>query len=145
VDHHRLPAHPSLIRFPERKARKHLEAQVPDAELRNKLTPNYSLGCKRILLSDDYLPALIQPNVAVNTDGIRNVVGDEPVDAPTPRLASRMTSRSCARRSTRVEDERCPVHFDRTVLGRQLVAGISRGRGRVLVDCCGAHLILLPR
>ncbi|MHB8693314.1 MAG: flavin-containing monooxygenase [Solirubrobacteraceae bacterium] len=65
--------HPSLMRVPQRKARKHLEAQVPNPELRKKLTPNYSLGCKRILLSDDYLPALAQPNVAVNTAGIREI------------------------------------------------------------------------
>jgi cation diffusion facilitator CzcD-associated flavoprotein CzcO len=65
--------HPSLMRIAQRKARRHLEAQVPDSELREKLTPNYSLGCKRILLSDDYLPALTEPNVAVNTDGIREV------------------------------------------------------------------------
>jgi cation diffusion facilitator CzcD-associated flavoprotein CzcO len=65
--------HPKLMRVAERRARKHLEAQVPNPELREKLTPNYRLGCKRILLSDDYLPALAQPNVAVNTDGIREI------------------------------------------------------------------------
>jgi cation diffusion facilitator CzcD-associated flavoprotein CzcO len=72
--------HPSLMRIAQRKARKHLEAQVPDAKLREKLTPNYSLGCKRILLSDDYLPALIQPNVAVNTDGIQEIREHSVVD-----------------------------------------------------------------
>jgi cation diffusion facilitator CzcD-associated flavoprotein CzcO len=72
--------HPSLMRVPQRKARKHLEAQVANPELRRKLTPNYSLGCKRILLSDDYLPALTQPNVTVNTDGIRRVCGHSIVD-----------------------------------------------------------------
>ena len=61
------------MRIPERQARKHLEKQVPDPELRKQLTPNYSLGCKRILLSDDYLPAFTQPNVALNTDGIREI------------------------------------------------------------------------
>jgi cation diffusion facilitator CzcD-associated flavoprotein CzcO len=61
------------MRTAQRTPRRHLKAQVPDAELRKRLTPNYSLGCKRILLSDDYLPALTQPNVAVNTDGIREV------------------------------------------------------------------------
>jgi cation diffusion facilitator CzcD-associated flavoprotein CzcO len=73
--------HPSLMRTAQRRARKHLERQVPDAELRKKLAPNYSLGCKRILLSDDYLPALIQPNVAVNTDGIREIRAHSVVDS----------------------------------------------------------------
>jgi cation diffusion facilitator CzcD-associated flavoprotein CzcO len=65
--------HPSLMRFAERRARRHLEAQVADPVLRAKLMPSYSLGCKRILLSDTYLPALTRPNVSVNTDGIREV------------------------------------------------------------------------
>ncbi|HWE33220.1 MAG TPA: NAD(P)/FAD-dependent oxidoreductase [Solirubrobacteraceae bacterium] len=72
--------HPKLMRLPELQARKHLERQVPDPELRRKLTPDYSLGCKRILLSDDYLPALTQPNVAVNTDGIREIREHSVVD-----------------------------------------------------------------
>jgi cation diffusion facilitator CzcD-associated flavoprotein CzcO len=73
--------HPSLMRFPERTARKHLESQVPNPELRKRLTPNYSLGCKRILLSDDYLPALTQPNVSVNTDGIQEIRETSIIDA----------------------------------------------------------------
>jgi cation diffusion facilitator CzcD-associated flavoprotein CzcO len=71
---------PKLMRIPERQARKHLEKQVPDPELRKQLTPNYSLGCKRILLSDDYLPAFTQPNVALNTDGIREIREHSVVD-----------------------------------------------------------------
>jgi cation diffusion facilitator CzcD-associated flavoprotein CzcO len=55
-------------------ARRHLKRQVQDAALREKLTPRYAIGCKRILLSDDYYPALTQPNVSVITDSIREVI-----------------------------------------------------------------------
>ena len=65
--------HPPLMRLVERTARKHLEAQIADPELRSSLLPDYRLGCKRILLSDDYLPALAQPNVDVVTDAIREI------------------------------------------------------------------------
>ncbi|MDT5346928.1 MAG: hypothetical protein QOH91_215 [Mycobacterium sp.] len=41
--------------------------------MRTKLLPDYRLGCKRILISDTYLPALDQPNVALVTDGIREI------------------------------------------------------------------------
>jgi cation diffusion facilitator CzcD-associated flavoprotein CzcO len=83
--------HPPLMRLAERRARRHLEAQVTDPVLRAKLTPSYSLGCKRILLSDDYLPALTRPNVAVNTDGIREirehgVVDDAGVEHPVDAI-----------------------------------------------------------
>jgi len=46
---------------------------VPDPELREKLTPHYTMGCKRILLSDDFYPALTRSNVEVITDRIREV------------------------------------------------------------------------
>src|SRR5437764_9550968 len=57
----------------ERMAREHLEAQVPDEQLRAALTPSYELGCKRVLISNDYYPALMRPNVELVTDGIAEV------------------------------------------------------------------------
>ncbi|MFL5896032.1 MAG: flavin-containing monooxygenase [Thermoleophilaceae bacterium] len=54
-------------------ARRHLRRQVPDPGLRAKLTPDYAPGCKRILVSDDYLPSLTEPNVEVVCDGIAEV------------------------------------------------------------------------
>lgn len=51
-------------------ARDHLESQVPRGRLRDQLTPTYPLGCKRILLSDDYYPALQRSNVELVTDRI---------------------------------------------------------------------------
>ena len=62
--------HPSVMRVGERLALRHLRSQVPDAELRRKLTPNFRLGCKRVLLSNDWYPALQKPNVEVVTDRI---------------------------------------------------------------------------
>lgn len=43
----------------------HLARQVPDPGLRRRLRPNYEIGCKRILLSDDYYPALTRSNVVL--------------------------------------------------------------------------------
>jgi cation diffusion facilitator CzcD-associated flavoprotein CzcO len=56
-----------------RIARRHLEKQVTDPALRAKLTPHYEMGCKRILVSDDYYPALTRPNVEVISDRIREI------------------------------------------------------------------------
>jgi cation diffusion facilitator CzcD-associated flavoprotein CzcO len=47
--------------------------QVRDPELRRTLTPDYTIGCKRAIFADDYLPALGQPNVEVVTDHIAEV------------------------------------------------------------------------
>lgn len=57
----------------ERYARWHLQRQIPDPELRATLTPDYELGCKRILRSDDYYPALARPDVTVETRSIVRV------------------------------------------------------------------------
>jgi cation diffusion facilitator CzcD-associated flavoprotein CzcO len=57
----------------EEQARLHLEAQVPDPALREKLTPTYPIGCKRILFCDDFYPALQKPNVTLVTDPIVRV------------------------------------------------------------------------
>jgi cation diffusion facilitator CzcD-associated flavoprotein CzcO len=74
--------HPRLNkRIVERMARRHMEAQIPDPELRRRLTPDYTIGCKRILISDDYYPSLLQPNVEVVTDGIREIRARSIVDA----------------------------------------------------------------
>ena len=60
----------------ERIARRHLRSQVADPALRAKLSPRYRMGCKRILISNDYYPALTQPNVDVVTAGIGEIRGD---------------------------------------------------------------------
>lgn len=51
-------------------ARQHREAQIADPELRAKLTPDYDYGCKRILRSDDFFPALTRDNVELVTERI---------------------------------------------------------------------------
>ncbi|MEA2419796.1 MAG: hypothetical protein QOE60_2002 [Thermoleophilaceae bacterium] len=53
-----------------RVALRQLERQVPDPELRAQLTPRYEIGCKRILPTDEWYPALMQPNVEVVSGGI---------------------------------------------------------------------------
>lgn len=50
-----------------------LRWQVRDPELRKKLTPEFSIGCKRLLLSNEWLPALTRPNVDVVVDGIQEI------------------------------------------------------------------------
>ncbi len=60
----------------EFQARKHLQSQVRDIALREKLTPKYPMGCKRVLISNDYYPALQRPNTELVTDGIASIVED---------------------------------------------------------------------
>ncbi|RZI44734.1 NAD(P)/FAD-dependent oxidoreductase [Herbaspirillum sp. HC18] len=65
--------HPKLMEKAKQMALAHMRRQIPDAALREKVTPNYTIGCKRILISNDYFPALARPNVEVVTGGIAEV------------------------------------------------------------------------
>lgn len=60
---------------------RHLRKQVADAALRLRLTPNYPVGCKRIIISDDWYPALARDNCALVTDPIERVEGNGVVTA----------------------------------------------------------------
>jgi cation diffusion facilitator CzcD-associated flavoprotein CzcO len=83
--------HPWLMRGVQQLALHHLRRAVPDAALRARLTPRYTMGCKRVLLSSDYLPALVEPNVELVTDGIarvreRSIVGTDGVERPVDAI-----------------------------------------------------------
>ena len=65
--------HPQLMAPLQRIAEHHIARQVSDAALREKVTPDYTIGCKRILLSSDYYPALARPNVNLVTQPIARV------------------------------------------------------------------------
>lgn len=70
----------------------HMVATIPNfpgkEELKQKILPNYPLGCKRILLSDDYIPVLARDNVelvtdrvvAVTSEGVQTEAGILPAD-----------------------------------------------------------------
>lgn len=64
---------PKLLAVAEREARQHLAHAVADPALRARLTPDYRIGCKRILLSNDYYAALQAPNAALVTRPIAAV------------------------------------------------------------------------
>lgn len=65
--------YPRLMRVVQRLALRHLRRSISDPALRAKLTPDYVMGCKRVLLSNDYYPAIAKGNVEVVTERIREV------------------------------------------------------------------------
>ncbi|MGB6667140.1 MAG: NAD(P)/FAD-dependent oxidoreductase, partial [Candidatus Acidiferrum sp.] len=64
-------------RFVRRKATeiatRHMQRQIQDPKLREALTPRYELGCKRVLVSDDFYPTLKRENVELVTEGIAEI------------------------------------------------------------------------
>jgi len=65
--------HPKLIKPFQFLAHSFLKFQIKDKKLREKLTPDYTIGCKRILISNKYYPTFIRDNVDLVTDGIKEI------------------------------------------------------------------------
>ncbi|MCG8591312.1 MAG: NAD(P)/FAD-dependent oxidoreductase [Proteobacteria bacterium] len=64
---------PRLSGWAERLSGAHLKRSVPDRALRAKLRPDFQLGCKRILISDDYWSSFARDNVELVTNPIEQV------------------------------------------------------------------------
>jgi cation diffusion facilitator CzcD-associated flavoprotein CzcO len=64
---------PRIMRAAERVATRHMRRFISDPELLAKVTPDYTIGCKRILPSNKWYAALAKPNVELVTDGIAEV------------------------------------------------------------------------
>ena len=64
---------PIVMPLAERLSSRYLRSQISDPELRAKVQPDYRLGCKRMLISDDYYPSLTRDDVSVVTDGIAEI------------------------------------------------------------------------
>ncbi|MQA12475.1 MAG: NAD(P)-binding protein [Pseudonocardiaceae bacterium] len=73
--------HPRLQKLGEHVAKRHMTKQVSDPEMRRKLLPDYTMGCKRVLISNDFYPTLNQDNVELLTGGVREVRGSSVVTA----------------------------------------------------------------
>ncbi|MEU6243142.1 NAD(P)/FAD-dependent oxidoreductase [Streptomyces sp. NPDC047024] len=73
--------HPEELGLVERLAKRNMARAIKDPALRAKLTPDYRIGCKRILLSNTYYPAIARPNVDVVASGLSEVRGSTVVAA----------------------------------------------------------------
>lgn len=65
--------HPRMMGIAAALARWHMKRQVKDPGLREKLTPDYTIGCKRILISDNFYPSLTRENVDLVTEGVGEI------------------------------------------------------------------------
>jgi cation diffusion facilitator CzcD-associated flavoprotein CzcO len=72
---------PRLMKAVELVLRAKIRTEIKDPELRRKVTPNFRLGCKRMLLSNDWYPTLDRDHVELITDGIREVDGHRIITA----------------------------------------------------------------
>ncbi|MEV5411168.1 NAD(P)/FAD-dependent oxidoreductase [Thermopolyspora sp. NPDC052614] len=72
---------PAYLEAARKKALDHLERSVPDPELRAKLTPDYEIGCKRLLNSDEYYATLQEDHVILETSALARIDGGQAISA----------------------------------------------------------------
>jgi cation diffusion facilitator CzcD-associated flavoprotein CzcO len=131
-----MTRHPAYLRMLERVGREHMRRQVRDPGLRRKLEPHFRLGCKRILVSNRWYPALTRDNVEVVTDDITEIragsivtadgeeravdtiilaTGFHVTDPPTAALVRGRDGRSFAQRA--MAGDRVSAYLGTTVSG----------------------------
>lgn len=76
-----LVLNPAFMALFQKIAERHIRKQVADPVLRAQVTPDYTIGCKRILISNDWYPAIARDNVDVISDGIREIKAHSVVTA----------------------------------------------------------------
>ena len=79
--------YPKLMKHLEKLALAYLDETVADSKLRAALRPNYTIGCKRILITDDFYPAMNRANVALVTSPIAWIEGNTIVSQDGERRA----------------------------------------------------------
>ncbi|MBU9276109.1 flavin-containing monooxygenase [Burkholderia gladioli] len=120
--------HPALMKNVQKLAERHIRKQIADPALRATVTPNYTLGCKRVLISNDYYPALTRANVDVLTTGIARIEPDAVVTTDGRR-----------------HEVDCLIYGTGFQVADPFPRGVIRGRGGVdIVDTWrdGAHAYL---
>jgi len=64
---------PQILRLAQRVAKRNIAKGIADPELRAKVTPDWQIGCKRILISNTWYPMLAREHVDLVTDGIAEI------------------------------------------------------------------------
>jgi cation diffusion facilitator CzcD-associated flavoprotein CzcO len=70
-----MTSRPSLLGLFRAAGRRQINSAIKDPELRRKVTPSDEVGCKRIMLTDEWYPTLTRPNVELVTDRIAEITG----------------------------------------------------------------------
>lgn len=125
-------------------ARRHLRRQVADPKLRRKLTPDYDIGCKRVILSSDFYPSLTRDNVELISTGIERMEGDEIVDAEGRRRRADVLILGTGFRATDPVPEGMIIGRDGTDLGALWKRGPEAWRGVTVHGFPNLFLLMGP-
>lgn len=77
---HAFTSSPRMVEASAKLWERHLHEQVDDPELRRLLTPDYTIGCKRVLISNDWYPTLTRDDVDLVASPVAGARPDAVVD-----------------------------------------------------------------
>jgi len=127
----------------ERLAARHLRDQIRDPALRAALTPEYRIGCKRILLSDDLYPALAHPRTTLVPHAVRELTADGVIAADgVERPADVVVLATGFRIGAALAPAR--IHGREGTLARRWSAGASAYNGTTVAGFPNLAILLGP-
>ena len=130
--------------YTERMSLSYLAAKVTDPVLREKLTPHFRIGCKRILISSSFYPAMTKPNMELVTDSITKIEGDEIVTADGTRRRFDVLIGGTGFNATRPPVAKLVFGRDGVSLADRWSGRMSALRGTTVQDFPNAFLLVGP-
>jgi cation diffusion facilitator CzcD-associated flavoprotein CzcO len=125
-------------------AKRHLRRQVRDPELLRKLQPDYDIGCKRVILSSDFYPALVRDNVKLIDAGISRIDTDAIISADGQRRPADVIILGTGFRATDPVPEGMITGRDGIDLGRLWKKGPEAWRGVAVHGFPNLFLLMGP-
>jgi len=133
-----------LAAFHRWLARRHLKRQIADPEMRKKLQPDYDIGCKRVILSSDFYPALMRDNVELVDTGIERIEHGAFVDIRGRRRPADVVILGTGFRATDPVPEGMITGADGTDLGALWKRGPEAWRGVAVAGFPNFFMLLGP-
>ncbi len=133
-----------LSAFHRRKAMALLNRQVPDPGLREQLTPDYAMGCKRVLMSNDFYPAIVRRNAELVTAAIDRISKTGIIDAQGHSRDTDLIILATGFRATDPVPEGLIIGRDNRDLAKQWQAGPSAYKGTTVHGFPNLFMMLGP-
>lgn len=125
-------------------ARRHRRRQIRDPKLERKLTPDFDIGCKRVILSSDFYPALARDNVELIDAGIERIEPDAVVDSGGVRRPADVLILGTGFRATDPVPEGLVAGRDGIDLARAWRSGPEAWRGVALTGFPNFFMLMGP-
>jgi cation diffusion facilitator CzcD-associated flavoprotein CzcO len=125
-------------------AHRHRRAQIEDPEISEKFRPNYDIGCKRVILSDDFYPTFNRDNVSLVDSAVVRATETGVIDADQRRHAAEVLILATGFRATEPVPEGLIIGRDGRDLAGQWRNGPAAYKGTTVHGFPNLFILLGP-